>query len=104
MTSSGQQSLCRLVSQQGQLCVPGARHGPLVDVGATNYDGTVVHYHHLRVDVDHEPPALSEQLCPALRLRSLQVVVRNVLQPLLLDQTVELEVVSRVTRSPMEPQ
>ena len=104
MPAPGQESLRWLVSQQGKLRVAGPRHGPLVDVGAANYDRTVVHYHQLGVDVDHEPPALSEQLCPAARLWSLQVVVRNVLRPLLLDQTVELKVVSRVTWSPVEPQ
>ena len=104
MSAPGQQSHSWLMSQQGQLCVAGPRHGPLVDVGAPNYHRTVVNYHQLGVDVDHEPPALSEQLCLAPRLRSLQVLVRNVLQPLLLDQAVELEVVSRLALSAMEPQ
>ena len=104
MSALGQQCLSWLMSQQGQLGVAGPRHGPLVDVGAADYDRAVVNYHQLRVEVDHEHPALPEQLCLAPRLRSLQVVVRNVLQPLLLDQTVELEVVSRLAITAMEPQ
>ena len=49
-----------LPAPHGHLGVPGAGHGPLVDVGAADDDVGVVHDHHLAVDVDGEPQAAPE--------------------------------------------
>ena len=44
-----------LPATDGHLCVPGARHGSLVDVGAPHDDVSVVYDDHLAVHVDHLP-------------------------------------------------
>ena len=49
-----------LPATHSNLGVPGASHGPLVDVGAAHDDVEVVHYDHLAVDVDHEPQTVAK--------------------------------------------
>lgn len=52
-----------LVGAHGDLGVPAAFHGPLVDVGRSDDDVLVVNHHPFRVHIDHESPEL---LCRAL--------------------------------------
>jgi hypothetical protein len=65
-----------LPATDGHLCVPGARHGSLVDVGAPHDDVGVIDDDHLAVHVDHLPHTAQPVQTNSFSLDSARINVR----------------------------
>mmetsp|Transcript_7269 Transcript_7269/g.20629 ORF Transcript_7269/g.20629 Transcript_7269/m.20629 type:complete len:496 (-) Transcript_7269:476-1963(-) len=58
----------RLPARHADLCVAGAFHGAVVDVGRSDYHICIVHNENLRMHVDHKPAHLAQGFLKGIRV------------------------------------